>query len=192
MNSRKLMYVMLGILGLALAGTGAGIYYGYGLLQQNVQSANHIKIDAELNDQAQSSLSLMQQKFQDPSIQKLSDYLNQIVPSAAYRSQFVPDIYAYAQHSNVTISGLSFDAAPTVGPRATSAVPTPPGSTPMPVTVSIDKGSTFSEFTDFVKALENNLEHVQITTLTMTPDASDPNKLASANITLQVFIAMGK
>ncbi len=182
MNARKLMLVLLASLVIVFGAAGFGTYYAYGMLQENVRAANHVKIDAELNDQAQASLQNVQKQFSDPAVEKLLTAMSQVIPPDSYRSQFVADLYKYASDGGISVTGITFLD------KGVVATITPAGVVTMPLTITIGAGSSYDNFTAFVKKLENNLQHVQVNTLTMQPDANSPDLLSSASLNVEVFI----
>ncbi|MBL8158910.1 hypothetical protein JNJ66_00465 [Candidatus Saccharibacteria bacterium] len=181
MTARKLMYVLLGLLGLMFVGTGAGMYYMHGLVRESITATNRIRIDAEVNDKAQESLAAVQNSFNDPEVQKLSEYMKQVIPPAEYKSQFVADVYKYAEDSGVSLSGVTFDES------TTGASPAPAGAQAIPMSIAFGSDLTYNGFTEFVKKLENNLQHVEVKSLNMQPDATDPGRLSSASLKVELY-----
>lgn len=186
MTARRLMFVLFTAFGLLAALTAYGTYYTYDLLKTNVGNANKIKIEAEVNDQAQDSLRRVEAQFSDPDVTKLHDAMQQIIPDASYRSQIIGDIYQYADQYNIDVSGLTFDPV-----AAATAAGLPPGTESSGMSISTAGEVSYADFTGFVKRLENNLQYIDVQSISMTPNPENPDMLASFSVSIVVYTKNG-
>ncbi len=58
----------------------------------------------------------------------------------------------------------------------------------MPIQLGLDGDISYKDFIAFVKKLENNLQHVQVLTLSMSPLSENREILASPGITIALYI----
>ncbi len=217
MNSRKVFFAMIGLVGVLTIGAFAVIIIGNSALKK--QSVK--LMDAKLKQKtlvAQQTLLIKAKKDleQYKDLEKLS---KTVVPQDKDQARAVREMVKIARQSGISIQGIGFPAstlgskAPAAGPQSGSSTgqgsEAPAASAPKksPVTqavpvVGIDgvyslemiitpeaKGVNYYTFLNFLNRLENNRRTAHVKKITISPESTDKT---SPNIefglTLNVFV----
>lgn len=185
MNAQKFRFILVGLILLALGAGGTAAYLGLDMLRQRVDEAARLKIDTEANRQAYLSAKEAEQQLSDLDIARLETNLEKVVPDNAYANQFIADVNKYAADSGVRILALSYAEA---GGSSAGGAPVISGTAAVPLQLTLGENTAYDDLITFVDKLETNLQHVQVLTLTMQPQAGDRTVLASAALSLALYV----
>lgn len=186
MNAQRFRFVLAGLIVLILAAIGATGYYGITVLHNLASESDKVKIEAQVNDDASIDATKAEQQFHDPRVERLTKYLDELVPPKTYRDQFVADINKYAADSGVAITSLVYSGGN--GAKPSAKTPVIEGANAIPIEISLGNDIAYDDFIDFVKALEGNLQHIQVLSLDLSPSADDRSKLANASLTVALYV----
>ena len=207
MSSKKLYFVLIGLIVLLGAGTIGGAYEADQLLQQrSTVLVNQKATSAGLDGQQQQ---LIKNKKDIATYQDLNTIAKTIVPQDKDQAQAVLEIVRLAQQSNISrLSTITFPsstlgtkpaagsttttpAAPTGNNALTQLIPVKgiPGVYDLQITIqqSTSTAVPYSTFITFLQKLEQNRRTAQVSNISVTPDSKNPN-LVSFTLIIDEYI----
>lgn len=206
MNSKKIFWLMLGVLTIFSLVSIASIFWGDKTLRQRSAKLVALKLDSRVLDEQQIALS---QATKD--IQKYKDLgiiARNVVPQDKDQAEAVREIVKIAGDSNVKLAAISFpastlgQAAPktnpsdnttpkTVTPPLTQvkAVDNIPGVYVMEINVQQDATSpvTYDRLINFLSRLEQNRRTAQVISVTVQPNTQN-RSLLTFSLVLNIYI----
>jgi len=209
MNSKRVFFIMFGIVAtLAFANLGA-VVLGNQMLGKKAEKLMANKLDSKVLDEQQTALTKAKKDIDKYS--ELEKIAKAVVPQDKDQAEAVREIVKIAGDNGIILSGISFPAS-TLGqtaPKPTSTDPssgsgtvvkTPPvtqvqavDGIPGVYTLQINlqqdtnRPVTYDKFIGFLGALEQNRRTSQVTTISVTPNPGDRSKI-TFSLTVQAFI----
>ena len=207
--------LVIGIL--PLIGVSAFIVYSlFGILEEKAMQASHASIDSEVGTSNINHLKELEAGLaRNQDIATRAAAIVAESKQYGYQDQIVNDINTYAQAAGVTILGFDFSetggASTTPGAAGSSAgtassgqtattptTPTPatdttkapaaaPGLKTVNASIQLDSPIPLTNFLIFLKYIEQNVTKMQITGVTITPEATNPNLISNPTINLTVY-----
>ena len=205
MTSKRLYFLLSGLIGLLFIGLIAGTYGANSLLSSQANTLTGLKAKSLALAQEQSSLNKAKKDIQTYS--GLNQIAKSVVPQDKDQAEAVREIVNIAAQYNVSLAAINFPAS-TLGANATapaSAAPASasatapaaskstsagslsqlqpvkniPGVYQLPITVVGDpnKPVPYNQFVSFLSAMEHNRRTAQVSTITIQPNASNRNLL---------------
>ena len=198
MTSKKLFFILIGILVLLAAITGGGVYLGNNFLKERTQEIVSLKAQSLALDEQQRSLVKAKQDINVHS--DLENIAKVIVPQEKDQARTVREITRFAEESGVGISSITFPAS-TLGQQTTGKRPAAsaksqvepvegiPGVSRLEITVQSDTASPvlFTSLLDFLERLEQNRRTSHVTNLTVTPSSNNRN-FVTFSLIINVYI----
>lgn len=164
-----------------VGGFAAGAWWVNTLLAKSVRETDHMQIDAEISTtELQQLKSLQKQLITEKDI---IDRAKQIAASSnqyRYQDQVIKDVSDYATRYGVAIN--TFDFASTSNQNAAQA-----GAKKTPFTVTLRGPLPYTTFLKFLRAIEQNLTKIQVTSLSLTPD-KNPNSITNPTVSMEVYL----
>jgi len=209
MNSKRLYYILLGLIGIIGILVIASVVQSNSALKKKNERLMQLKVQSSTLEQQQ--IALIQAKKDIEKYTELESIAKSIVPQEKDQARTVREIVQIAQASGVKIGAISFPsstlgqiaarpstAAPTEGQPAAPAVPATTqvkavdgiaGLYQMEVNVQGQAGDrvTYQQFISFLKKLEQSRRTSQVNTLTVTPDTKDRNNV-SFSLVINVYL----
>ena len=215
MNSKRLYYLLIGLLVLMAIGLLAGAYGANAVLSARAKQLTGLKAKNQALSREQVSLAAAKtnvQKYSD--LEKIAE---SVVPQDKNQAETVRQIVNIASTNGVTLSAINFPAsslgnnvaANSVGvgapTQATSGaasassgsgklsqllpVKNIPGVYVLPITVQSDtsKPVSYNSFINFLNALEHNRRTALISGVTLQPSPANPN-LLTFTLTLNEYL----
>lgn len=211
MNSKRVFFVMLGVvilIGLLIIG---GTVYGNILLKQESKKLVDLKLQNRLLDEQQTSLIQANKDIEKYS--ELETTAKAIVPQDKDQAKAVRELVIIAEESGIKLNSISFPSSSlgqvqTVAPAANAdngetkaATPAAPPITQVkPVEgitgvylmeINIQQDATvpvtYAQFIAFLERLEQNRRTAQVSNISITPDAQNRN-LVAFNLTVNLYI----
>lgn len=202
MNSKKMFFILCGLL-LAVNGSGvAAFVYGNKMLTRENEKLTKVKVEANSLEEVQRSLVNAKKDIQTYSdVEKIA---KTVVPQEKDQARTVREIVKLAADSGISISSVSFPSSSlgnktTAAPGAAATTPTTNTQTQkvdgisnverLEVTVSSDtsKPVIFTSFVSFLNRLEQNRRTAQVTNINIQP-LSDNRNFLTFTLTLNVYI----
>ena len=205
MNSKRLYFLLIGIIGLLAIGLVAGTYGANKVMTARATSLTALKAKSAAQTSEQTSLTRAREevkKYTD-----LEEIAKSIVPQDKDQAEAVREIVNIAAQAGVNLAAINFNASTlgTTGTGAASASSTAssvsptagssggkasalsqltpvkniPGVYVLPITVVGDpnKPVAYDKFVNFLSILEHNRRTAQVSTITITPNTSNRNLL---------------
>lgn len=183
LTASRLRIVLIVLLVLIIIGLCAGAWWLQTMLAKSVVTENHAQIDSELSAQEVERLQLLQRQLADQkNIVERADQIAATANNYQYQDQVVKDLESYAARNGVTIGSFDFS---TQAPQNAQA---PAGTTLTPFTVTLRGPLEFSRFMKFLSDIENNLTKIQVNSLTLAPDTTNPNFVTNPVLGLMVYL----
>ncbi len=195
MTSKKTFYILLAttiVLILVLFGSAYGANV---ILTSKANELSKFKAQNQVLDELQ--VSLIRNKSDIKRYSELNEIAKAIVPQDKDQTQTVREIVKIARESGIprltsvtfptsTLGavGVSGAKAATGGITQVTPIKDMAGVYILPITVTNSQNDlvTYSQFIDFLAGLESNRRTAQVTSVTITPDATNPNRIAFALI----------
>lgn len=209
MNSKKMSYFMLGLVGVLGFVILASVVMGDILLHKTSNKLANLKIDNQVIESQQTSLITANKDLQKYS--ELKSIAKQIVPQDKDQARATREIISLADQVGIKISSITFPAS-TLGqtpPKAAAstddATATPKVITPSVTQVKAVEGikglyqlditvvsdttqpATYKQIISFLTKLEQNRRTAQVSQITILPDSLNRSGL-NFTITVTVYI----
>lgn len=216
MNSKRVFFVLIGVLVLLFAGLLGSAYGVSQLLHQKAQHLVGLKLQSAVLQNQQTGLIKAKKEVKDYS--ELNSIAEAIVPQDKDQAEAVREISNLAGASGITqlssvtfpqstlggITGASSSNATAIGQQsptttavpATSSgltqltkVPSISGLYQLPITIqqASDNPVYYSQFINFLSLLEQNRRTAQVSGITIQPDSKNPS-LIGFSLTINEFI----
>ncbi len=209
MNSKRVFFIMVGVIGLLGILTVASVAVGNSLLKKRANKLMAAKLDNRTFEEQQ--LSLAQAKKDVEKYQDLERIAKAVVPQEKDQARTVREIINIANASGIKIASITFPAsnlgqAPVKTPTTTegNASSTAPAAPPitqvkpvenikglyqLEITVQSETSSpvSYSRLLDFLTRLEQNRRTAQVSSITVQPTPKSRDQV-TFNVVVNVFI----
>jgi hypothetical protein len=182
MTATKLRYVLIGLIILMVSGFSVGAWWLQGVLAQSVQSTERAKIDADISATELQQLKALQRQLSEQ--QDVVERAKQIAASSAqykYQDQIIKDVSDYARRYGIQVN--TFDFTSTGSQQQTTI----DGARKSAFNVTLKGPVSYVTFMRFLRAIEQNLTKMQVTSLTLAPD-KNPSNITNPALTLEVYL----
>ena len=195
MNSKRLYQLLVGGIILMILGLIFGAYFLSSLLQK--QSHTLAEQQQQLAVLDGRDVALKQAKADVAKYQNLADIAKSIVPQDKSQAQTIGEIVKLANENNVKLASFSFPTS-TLGDKTGASnaslsqlekVANIPGVYGLQIVVQSagEHPVPYNDFLQFLQALERNRRTAQVSSITITPDSTNPSRV-SFSLTLQEYI----
>ncbi len=210
MNSRRVYYLMLGMIALLFAGLFIGAFEINTLLAKQAASLTQNKAQAKALNKEQQLL--LQAKKQIAANSDLNKIVSAVVPQDKNQAETVREIVNIANANNIVLGsfnfpGSSLGAGSSTGVSSSSSKPFSSGGSKngslsqlqpvknitgvydLPITIQGDPKTPvpYSQLLRFLSDLEHNRRTAQVSSITIEPDKDNP-KLITFSLTLDEYI----
>ena len=175
-----LLYVSI----LLLAGAViAGGYFAHTHLSSFITTVDHLKTDAEINDEA-----IINAQRLSVALETHKDSVSRAQAIVAdtkyyeYQDQIVRDITSYANTAGVTILGFNFTATPATASGSVKGVKSVSAS------ISLANPVPYDNYLRFLKLIERNLTKMQVSEMNITSDLRSLGQISSPTLTMEVYV----
>jgi uncharacterized membrane protein YuzA (DUF378 family) len=216
-NSKRLYYGLIGLIGLLCLGLIAGAYGVNSMLATRATTLTSLKAKSQALDQEQASFSVAKENVKKYAGLEL--IANAVVPQDKSQAEAVRQLVNVAAANGVSLGSISFPASslgsgiagPTTAGATTTSPPastsassaasnsakdklsqlTPvigiPGVYQLTITVTNDQPVTYSQLINFLNGLEHDRRTAQVSSIIIQPSTQDPSHL-SFTLTLNEYI----
>lgn len=204
MNARILRIIMLIIMLLLLIGGISGFVFVINMLEQYATQTSKLEAKANAGEINISKLRSLEARLitEQTNVAKAHSIVAES-QTYQYQNEVIDDLNEYANESNVSIIGYSFNTsaeAPSSSTPATgnSSTLTPGSSSTLPsgikatsVTITLESPMPYSRALQFIQQIEQNVTKMQIEGVSLgRANADDPNddKVELPSLQIQVYI----
>lgn len=207
MNSKRVYYLQLGLIGFLLILTFSSLFFGEKLLKKQTEKLINAKLDNRVLEEQQVALVQANKDIQKYS--ELEAIAKTIVPKDKDQARVIRELVVIADQSGIPIQSISFPSS-SLGQTTKPAVKTtdsdaPPAAMPLPSQLNkvdglstvyrleislqstVDKPVTFDQLVSFLQRLENNRRTAQVSNINITPEPKNRN-LVTFSLKLDVYI----
>ena len=193
MNSKKLYYLMLSLVGLMIVGLIGSAYGVDKLLTAESQQLVAARLKVATLDRAQQDLYKAKQDIKK--YQELANIARSVVPQDKDQAQTINQVVAIAQANGITLSSISFPTSSLGAVKGGTSLSqlTPvkdiKGVYNLQLTVQTDasKPVPYAKFISFLDALEHNRRTALVQSVTIQPNTKDRSTL-SFSLVLDEYI----
>lgn len=207
MSSKKVFYIMVGLITVISSLTIAGTVLGSSELQKSANDLVELKLENRILEEQQSSLARARRDIEDN--KELEQISKTVVPQEKDQARTVREIINLANASGVQIGSITFPSsnlgqirpvAPTTEEGAPSTPAAPPVTQVKPVEgipgvfqlevnvfSATESPVTYEQFINFLALLEKNRRTAQVTNITVQPSQQD-TELVTFSLVVNVFI----
>lgn len=194
--------VLIGIIILLVLGSAASFYILSQALSATDRATDRAQIDAELSKSNVERLKRLQVDL--AGMKDVVSRAESIVAQSTsyqYQDQIVNDLNTYAKRAGVKVLGFDFSskantAAPAPGagtgsaaaPKPATATPQVNGAKTLTASVTLEGPMEFERFLLFLKAIEQNLTKMQVTSINITRDDKMDNLINNPAIGLEIYV----
>lgn len=216
MSSRKMYFVMCGLVALLVCLLLGVLVIGNNQLQRQSEQLKAAKLDQQSLSEQQTAL--VKAKRDIEKYAELRDVAKSIVPQDKDQARAVREIDRYARESGVALKSIAFDdstlgqqpAQPKAQPQqeGQATTPTPQTQTPpanpltqakpvpnipgvysMPIIItSADDVNRYPNFISFLSKLENNRRTAQVVKISITPVTKNGTNYVNFVLELNLFV----
>lgn len=209
MNSKRVFFIMIGLVCLLVIAAAGSVVLGNQALAKKTSRLAELKLENRvLEEQA---LSVTQAQKDIDKYAELERIAKQIVPQDKDQAKAVREIVKLAQESGISLASISFPssnlgqaaapaAKPTEGETAAPAAPAAPSISQVKAvdgiaglyqlditTQSNPDTTTYPELITFLHKLESNRRTATISSINITPNSGNRNQL-TFTMTLSIYI----
>jgi hypothetical protein len=188
-NATVLQYCFIALMVLMIAGIVGIVVLAQQFMSQQALSTDHYRTDAEL---AQEELVRLQQLkttlAQDKDAIEKTAKIVSASQEYQFQDQIVRDLTLYATKYGVDIISFDFGTKPGSAPQGTAAATGSSAQTKTIVSIQLGNNIPYTSFLQFLKAIENNITKMQLTGISLQPNATNPNQILGPTIEMEVFL----
>lgn len=201
MNSKRLFYVLVGVLVAVIGLIGGSVYLGWQHLDKQTSRLSDLKVEASALQDTQRSLAKAKKDI--VTYADIEQVTKTVIPQEKDQARTVREIIKIADENNIAVSSVGFPPS-TLGNKAASGgtTATPAGGTTQTqkvdglsnverleiiVTSDQTKPALYTDFIAFLSALEKNRRTAQVSNINIQPLSDNRNRL-SFSLTLNVYI----
>ncbi len=195
MNSKKLHYILIGLL--VLLGVGILVSAREADMLLEKQSNRLVGLKASMQATAAEKTQLIKNRQDVAKYQELNTIAKSVVPQDKDQAEAVRQIVNLAQQSNIPqLSSIAFPASTLGGPAKSSGKLTQvtpvkdiPGVYDLQLTVTqaSDSEVPYSNFISFLSKLERNRRTAEVSSISIQPDPKTPSQV-SFTLVIDEFI----
>lgn len=186
MTAKLLTKILIASLVLLVIGAFGSFYAFSWILSKTVQATDHAKIDAELSRNNIDRLKKLQVDLTNKKdiVLRAQNIVAQST-TYQYQDQIVADLNAYADRAGVSVVGYDFKATVATKPSTTQA---PSGVKTTAASVTLNGPMEFERLLKFLKAIEQNLTKMQVSSVGISRDDKNPSLVNSPTIGLEIYV----
>lgn len=199
MNSRKLFIILIAVLVLVNAGGVALLVMGNKYLDKQNSKLTELKVESDTLDAVQRSL--IKAKKDVETYSDLAKVVESVVPQEKDQAKTIRELVKIAQDSGISLGAITFPSSSLGAVPGKAATPSTTAGTNtqtqkveginnverLEITVASAKDVSYNNFILFLQKLEQNRRTSQVSSSSITPNASDPSRV-QFTIVLNVYI----
>lgn len=189
LDSKKFFFVLVGVNVLLVVATIAVFTLANSTAQKRSDQMSQLKADSETNDQLINYYKVLQGTLN--ANKDLQDTVQKVLPSDKDQSVALNDLNQFAQNTNVDIQQITFNpgSSKTAGQTLTSPALIKGVSI---ISVTLDcKSTRYESLLAFLQQIETTQRRMQVTTLNITPNATNPDLLDQVSISIDIYVKTG-
>lgn len=177
---------------LLVVGVSAGVYLADKQLNAIATDTARLRAQVEISDKQLSAYQLTKQKVD--SLSYVEELAGKVLPEEQEQSLTVAEISQFALRARLAVEDITFvDTEKTAvtkgkaGDKKTKST-IPKGVSVIPMSIKFQDGSRYDYLLEFLRSVEDNRRKMQVTNISLTPDADNRALLKSVTVELNLYV----
>lgn len=187
MTPRKMNKLLKVFIGLTITLVLLVLFVGNKKLTSVAVETTRLKAEAEATKQQVATYEDTKAKVE--SLDYVDELAAKVLPADKEQSAILAEVSEFALRSGLTISQIAFsdtsDSQQAAGSGTKGA--TPNGVQVIPVTIQFAEGSRYDAVLDFLKTAEGNQRKMQVTDISITPDADNRQIFSDVSVSMNLY-----
>jgi Tfp pilus assembly protein PilO len=189
-DAKKFFWILIAINVLLIGATLVVFTQASTAGEKKSQKISKFKVDDQANDELISYYKALQNTLN--SNQDLESLIQKILPTDKDQSAALADLDKFSKNNNVSVQQINFNPGTNKGSGKTLTSPSAvKGVSVISVTMSSSK-TPYTNLINFLKTIETTQRRMQVTSLNITPNNTNPGLLDRIDMTLDIYLKEGK
>jgi Tfp pilus assembly protein PilO len=189
-DAKKFFWILIAINVLLIGATLVVFTQASTAGDKKSQKISKFKVDDQANDELISYYKALQNTLN--SNQDLESLIQKILPTDKDQSAALADLDKFSKNNNVSVQQINFNPGTNKGSGKTLTSPSAvKGVSVISVTMSSSK-TPYTNLINFLKTIETTQRRMQVTSLNITPNNTNPGLLDRIDMTLDIYLKEGK
>lgn len=192
MTPRRMNHVLKITILVLVIGVAAGIYFADKQLKSIATDTARLRAQVEIGDKQLITYQATKQKVD--SLSYVQELAGKVLPEQQEQSLTVAEISQFALRARLTVEDITFiDTTKTTTTKTKSTdkkakSTIPKGVSVIPMSIKFQDGSRYDYLLEFLKSVEDNRRKMQVTNISLTPDADNRALLKSVTVELNLYV----
>jgi Tfp pilus assembly protein PilO len=192
MTPRRMNHVLKITILVFVIGVAAGIYFADKQLKSIATDTARLRAQVEIGDKQLTTYQATKQKVD--SLSYVQELAGKVLPEQQEQSLTVAEISQFALRARLTVEDITFiDTTKTTTTKTKSTdkkakSTIPKGVSVIPMSIKFQDGSRYDYLLEFLKSVEDNRRKMQVTNISLTPDADNRALLKSVTVELNLYV----
>jgi Tfp pilus assembly protein PilO len=186
LNAKLLFWVLIAVNILLIGATLVVFTQASSAGQNKSQKISQFKAESQANDQLLSYYKVLQGTLNNN--QDLANIVEKILPADKDQSAALTELDKFAKSNGVTMQQISFSPGTNKGTGKTLTSPSGVKGVSV-ITVALSCTTTpYENFLNFLKTIETTQRRMQVTSLNITPNSTNPGLLDRVDMTVDIYL----
>jgi Tfp pilus assembly protein PilO len=186
LNAKLLFWVLIAVNVLLIGATLVVFTQARSAGQKKSEKISEFKAEGQANDQLISYYKALQSTLNTN--QDLANIVDKILPADKDQSAALIDLDKFAKSNSVTMQQISFSPGTNKGTGKTLTSPSGVKGVSV-ITVAVSCTTTpYENFINFLKTIETTQRRMQVTSLNITPNSTNPGLLDRVDMTVDIYL----
>lgn len=192
MTPRRMNHVLKIAIVLLVVGVAGGIYFADKQLKSIASDTARLRAQVEIGNKQLSTYQATKQKVD--SLSYVQELAGKVLPEEQEQSLTVAEISQFALRARLTVEDITFvDTTKTTTTKTKSTdkkakSTIPKGVSVIPMSIKFQDGSRYDYLLEFLKSVEDNRRKMQVTNISLTPDADNRSLLKTVTVELNLYV----
>ena len=192
MTPRRMNHVLKITILLLVIVVAGGIYFADKQLKSIASDTARLRAQVEIGDKQLTTYQATKQKVD--SLSYVQELAGKVLPEQQEQSLTVAEISQFALRARLTVEDITFiDTTKTTTTKTKSTdkkakSTIPKGVSVIPMSIKFQDGSRYDYLLEFLKSVEDNRRKMQVTNISLTPDADNRALLKSVTVELNLYV----
>ena len=181
MSPKRFFYILCGIVACLVLVGGGGYYFASKMLHERTSALSKKMAEDQAAEQKLSQLGDLQKQYKR--LGPILPAIEEALPANKEQSKIALQLRNIAAQSGMNFAGVTFPASTAPGPTSQTV----PVGAVLAIPVTFQLQGSYDQLQSFLKQQENLSRYTSVTSLAITADPKNPNKL-SFDVSLNVYM----
>lgn len=182
LRMNKLLKISIAVVIILAAGI---IFIGNQRMTAVAQDTARLRAQVRVNEDIISAYT--RTKIRVESLDYVDELANKVLPADQEQSAIIAEVSEFALRSSLSIEQITFADTGTTTAPVKGKLAIPKGVQVIPITVQFSAGSQYADVLEFLATVESNQRKMQVTDITLKPDADDRNLLSQVSVSMNLY-----